>query len=141
MFWHVVSSIKITQNTNKSDAPFGFEVNMFHVLCCNNVYEGKFKLNSKLSNYYIFNSLGLSVCLFEPVHSDPLTVSARPILQPPNDRNEVPKWTAPCLKCSSARCKSWWRRDSRLLDLPSSKINKCIKIEKNEDRQNKNRKN
>jgi hypothetical protein len=28
-----------------------------------------------------------------------------------------------------------------LLDLPSSKINKCIKIEKNEDRQNKNRKN
>jgi hypothetical protein len=27
-----------------------------------------------------------------------------------------------------------------LLDPPSPKINKCIKIEKNEDRQNKNRK-
>jgi hypothetical protein len=50
--WHVVSSIKITQNSNESDTPFGFEVNMFHVLCCNNVYEGKSKLNSKSSNYY-----------------------------------------------------------------------------------------
>ncbi len=47
------------------------------------------------------NSLGLSVCLSEPVHSDPLSVSVRPILQPPDDRNEVPKWAAPGLKCSS----------------------------------------
>ncbi len=63
-----------------------------------------------------YNSLGLSVCLFEPVHSDPLTVSARLILQPPDDRNEVSKWAAPGLKCSSARCGSWWWRDTRLLD-------------------------
>ncbi len=26
---------------------------------------------------------------------------------------EVPKWTAPGLKCSNARCGSWWRRDTR----------------------------
>ncbi len=55
------------------------------------------------------NSLGLSVCLSEPVHFDPLSVSARPILQPPDDKNEVPKRAAPGLKCSSARCGSWWR--------------------------------
>jgi hypothetical protein len=29
------------------------------------------------------NSLGMSVCLSELVHFDPLTVFARPILQPP----------------------------------------------------------
>jgi hypothetical protein len=38
--------------------------------------------------FYI-NSLGLSTCLFEPVHSDPLSVFVRPIPQPPDDRNEV----------------------------------------------------
>ncbi len=37
------------------------------------------------------NSLGLSVCLSEPVHFDSLTVSVRPILQPLDDINDVPK--------------------------------------------------
>jgi hypothetical protein len=31
------------------------------------------------------------------------------------DRNEVPKWIAPGLKCCSATCGSWWRRDTRKL--------------------------
>jgi hypothetical protein len=65
------------------------------------------------------NSLGLSVCLSKPVHSDPLTIFARPILQPPDDINEVPKWATFGLKCSSAKCGSWWRRDTRSLDPPS----------------------
>jgi hypothetical protein len=37
------------------------------------------------------NSLGLSVCLFELVHFDPLTVSARPILQPPRWQKRGPE--------------------------------------------------
>jgi hypothetical protein len=37
------------------------------------------------------NSLGLSVCLSEPVHFDLLTVSVRPILQPLDDINDVSK--------------------------------------------------
>ncbi len=37
------------------------------------------------------NSLGLSVCLSELVHFDSLTVSVRPILQPLDDINDVPK--------------------------------------------------
>ncbi len=65
---------------------------------------------------YINSLVCLSMCLFDSVHSDSLTISAKLILQPPDDRNEVPKWAAPGLKCSSARCGSWWRRDTHLLD-------------------------
>ncbi len=28
---------------------------------------------------------------------------------PPDDRNEVSKWATPGLKCSNAKCGSWWR--------------------------------
>jgi hypothetical protein len=45
--------------------------------------------------------------------------SVSPHRQSVCDRNEVPKWAAPGLKCSSARCGSWWRRDTCSLDPPS----------------------
>jgi hypothetical protein len=34
-----------------------------------------------------------------------------------------PEWAAPSLKCSSARCESWWRRDTCSLDPPSPRTN------------------
>ncbi len=49
------------------------------IVLCNYIWE-YLQLQDQI--LYI-NSLGLSVCLSEPVHSDPLIVSARPILQPP----------------------------------------------------------
>ncbi len=77
----------------------------------------------------------LSVCCLWQGFFYPLTVSARPILLQMHflcfnimaepviaNKNEVPKWTAPSLKCSSARCGSWWRRDTRSLDPPSPRI-------------------
>jgi hypothetical protein len=75
-------------------------------------------LNQSYILIHLSVSVSVSVCLSEHVHSDPLIVSVRPILQPP-DKNEISKWAALGLKCSSARCGSWWRRDTHSLD-PSS---------------------
>jgi hypothetical protein len=38
------------------------------------------------------------------------------------DRNKVPKWAALGLKCSSARCRSWWWRDTCSLNPPSPRL-------------------
>ncbi len=50
-------------------------------------YEQRFQVvvikGEKVGQILYINSLCLSVCLSEPVHFNPLTVSARPILQPP----------------------------------------------------------
>jgi hypothetical protein len=42
-------------------------------------------------SYILIHLVDLSVCLSQPVHSDSLIVSARSILQPLNDRNDVSK--------------------------------------------------